>query len=130
MKIIKLAGFYLLVIFYMLAGLNHFINPSFYLPLIPPYFPFPELINVLSGIAEIALGGMLIIPATRRSAVIGILILLVAFLPAHIYLIQLDGCAGELCVPPWVAWVRLIVIHPLLILWAWAYRNYPRTTTD
>jgi hypothetical protein len=29
-----------------------------------------------------------------------------------------------MCFDPWVAWVRLIVIHPMLIYWAFVYRNY------
>lgn len=124
MKRLSQAGFYFLLLFYILAGVNHFYNPSFYLPLIPPYLPNPEWINIASGIAEIALGVGLIFPVTRRMAVFGILFMLIAFLPAHIWLIQEDGCVGELCVSPWIAWVRLLVVHPLLMYWAWSYRNY------
>jgi HAMP domain-containing protein len=28
-----------------------------------------------------------------------------------------------LCVPMWVAWLRLFLIHPLLIWWVWQARN-------
>ena len=30
--------FLILILFYLFAGVNHFINPSFYLHIIPPYF--------------------------------------------------------------------------------------------
>jgi uncharacterized membrane protein len=119
----KKVGLYLLIIFYLLAGINHFINPTIYIQIIPPYLPNPELLNLLSGIAEIALAIFLIFKSTRTYAVYGIIAMLIAFLPAHIYMIQIGGCAGDLCVPLWVAWLRLIVFHPLLILWAWMYRK-------
>ena len=124
MKIIRQTGFVLLIVFYVMAGTNHFINPEFYIPLIPPYFPKPDWINLISGLMEIMFGLMLLAKATRKVAVLGIIAMLVAFLPAHIYMIQQEGCLGSLCVPEWVAWVRLIIVHPLLLFWAWSYRNY------
>ena len=42
--------------FFVIAGLNHFRDPGFYLPLIPDYLPFPEVLNVLSGVLEVVLG--------------------------------------------------------------------------
>ena len=55
--------------FYLVAGVNHFNTPDFYLPLIPPFFPNPELINILSGVAEILLGlGVLYLPTRKRAA--------------------------------------------------------------
>ncbi len=111
--------------FYLAAGVNHFVSPEFYLPLIPPFFSQPELINTLAGVAEILLGlGILYYP-TRKRAGLGVLILLVAFIPSHVYFIQIGSCIeGGLCVPEWVGWFRLLVIHPFLILWAgWIWKN-------
>ncbi|MEM7551427.1 MAG: hypothetical protein AAF363_17225 [Bacteroidota bacterium] len=118
-------GFYLLVGFYILAGVNHFVNPSFYIPLIPPYFVFPEGINYLSGAIEIILGVLLIPEKTRLMSTYFLVAMLLAFIPSHIWMIQAGGCfEGSLCVPVWVGWVRLIIVHPLLIWWVLAYRNY------
>ncbi|HMO32017.1 MAG TPA: hypothetical protein PKE63_12230 [Lacibacter sp.] len=111
---------YLLAGFYVVAGLNHFVNPDFYLPLIPPWLPAHTAINFLSGIAEVLLGIALLPLVTRRLAGYGILLLLLFFIPAHIHFIRLGGCVSDgLCVPAWIAWVRLLVVHPLLLLWAW-----------
>lgn len=56
--------------FYIVAGFNHFINPEFYLALIPPYLPFHELINVLSGVIEVGLGiGVLVEKAGNGPAI-------------------------------------------------------------
>lgn len=115
---------FILAGFFVVAGLNHFINPQFYLPLIPPFFKYFELINQLAGIAELTLGIGLLITKTRKLAALGIVILLVAFIPSHVYFIQIGGCIGEgLCVPLWIGWVRLVVIHPLLIIWAYTCRK-------
>lgn len=114
---------YLLIGFYILAGVNHFLNPASYLPLIPGYFGFPEAINIISGALEVIFGAMIIFPKTRKWGVWGIIGLLLLFLPSHIYFIQLGGCVSEgLCVPEWVAWVRLLIVHPLLIAWVWWVR--------
>jgi uncharacterized membrane protein len=110
----------LLSIFFVIAGSNHFINPQFYLPLIPNYLPFPEVLNYLSGVLEMVLGVGILLKSTRRIAAIAIIVLLVLFLPSHIHFIQLGSCIEEgLCVPSWMAWGRLMVIHPLLIYWAY-----------
>lgn len=111
---------YLMSGFYLFAGFNHFWHPDFYLPLIPEWLPAPSLLNKVSGIAEMVLGAMLLYQPGRVLAGWGIIMLLVAFIPSHIYFIQLGGCVSEgLCVPGWVAWVRLLLIHPLLMGWAW-----------
>ena len=126
---IKKVNVYGLAGFFFFAGCYHFINPGFYYPLIPPYLPFPTAINSLSGVLEVVLGVALLIPRFRFYSAIGLMILLVLFIPSHIYFIQIGGCADQgLCVPLWVAWVRLVVIHPLLIGWVWASRGRSRKT--
>jgi uncharacterized membrane protein len=110
----------LLFTFYLIAGLNHFINPTFYLPLIPPFFPFPEIINWLSGIFEIVLALGIIFSNSRKIASFGIIAILIAFIPSHVYFIQIGSCIDDgLCVAPWIGWFRLIIIHPFLLFWAW-----------
>lgn len=114
---------WLLIGFYFFAGINHFWHPEFYLPLIPPYLPWAETLNVISGVAEILLAIGVAYAPTRRIAVWGIMAMLLAFIPSHWYFIQIDACTESgLCTPLWVAWMRLLLIHPLLLLWAWWIR--------
>ncbi|MEM0940778.1 MAG: hypothetical protein AAF600_11425 [Bacteroidota bacterium] len=109
--------------FYLAAGVNHFINPEFYYPLIPNYFIYTKAINLLAGFFEMLFGITFLFTRTRNFAVYGILSMLLAFIPSHIYFIQTGSCIEEgLCVPEWIGWFRLIVIHPLLIWWAWSQR--------
>jgi len=109
----------LCIIFYAAAGLNHFINPEFYIKLIPHYLPFPEIINGVSGVLELVLAIGIIFKRSRSTAVKGLVILLVLFIPSHVFFISEGSCIkNSLCVHPIIAWLRLIVVHPLLIFWA------------
>jgi uncharacterized membrane protein len=114
----------LLVFFYILAGCYHFVNPDFYLGLIPGYLPYPEFINYASGFVEILLGAGVAFPGYRKISVYGIIGLLVLFIPSHVYFIRIGSCVEDgLCVSPWISWSRLLVIHPLLMYWAWIVRK-------
>ncbi len=107
---------------YLAAGINHFISPESYLLIIPEYLPNHELINILAGIAEIILGIGLLIPKTRVVSAWGVILMLIAFIPSHVYFIQIGSCVeGGICTPEWLGWIRLVVIHPLLLAWAWIY---------
>ncbi|WP_378174903.1 hypothetical protein [Aquimarina sp. SS2-1] len=115
---------YLLSAFFLVAGINHFVHPDFYLPLIPTYLGFPEVINVISGLAEILLSIGLLFTTTRKVSAYLSILLLIAFIPSHVYFITIGSCVQDgLCVPTWVAWLRLIIIHPVLIWWAWWVRE-------
>ena len=109
---------------YVIAGINHFLHPHTYYILIPPYLPFPVQLNSLSGALEIVLGASLLLPATRKAGATGIVILLVLFIPVHIYMIQKGGCmGGPTCVPLWLVWLRLFPGQFILIAWARWYAN-------
>ena len=110
--------------FYILAGLNHFRDPNFYIPLLPDYFTYPYFINALAGAFELILAVSLFSKSLREIASYGIIAMLVAFIPSHIHFIVSTGCfEGSLCMPSWVAWARLLLIHPLLMIWAFWHRE-------
>ena len=109
-----------MVIFYLVAGFNHFYNPPSYLKMIPDYIPFPKIINLMAGFFELWFAIMLIFTKTRTVAAWGIILMLMAFLPVHIQMVE-DApflLGGSITVTPFIAWVRLVVLQPLLILWA------------
>ena len=115
-----------LIAFYLFAGANHFINPSFYIPIIPPYLmKWANEINVISGALEILLGLLLIPTSTREKAGLGIVVLLIAFIPSHIYFIQKgEFMIGSIIFNPLISSIRLFVGQPILILWAyWASKS-------
>lgn len=100
--------------FLLVAGINHFANPEFYAAFIPAWLQ-QDFANVGSGIAEIALGVGLFIPAARKWAAWGALVLMTLFLPLHVWDVLRDEPAiGSRT----AAWVRL-PIQLLLIVWMW-----------
>lgn len=107
-------------LFYFGAGINHFWHPVNYLAIIPPYFPWKEFINYASGVLEITCALLMLFSATRKAAMYLAIFLLIAFIPAHVYMIQLNGCVSPaFCFPAWVAWVRLFPLQFVLIWWAY-----------
>lgn len=119
----------LLAAFFIAAGVNHFVNPQAYLSVMPPYLPFPEALNFISGAAEVAGGSGMLIPRLRRAAGWGLIALLVAVFPANIHM-ALHGIPG-VAIAPWILWVRL-PLQLVLIAWvAWACfpkrNSFPRT---
>ena len=114
----------ILIGFYLFAGSYHFINPEFYSDLIPDYLPFHSAINYLSGFLEIVFGIGVAFPKTRMFAAKGIIVLLILFIPSHVDFILKGSCVeSAFCVSPWIAWTRLLIIHPILIYWAWSIRK-------
>lgn len=73
---------------FVLAGAMHFIKPKAYRQIVPPYLPAPEALVALSGVAEIAGGVGLMIPATRRRAKWWLVATLLAIFPANIHMAQ------------------------------------------
>ena len=113
-----------LIAFFIFAGSYHFINPEFYFDQIPSFFSNKEFVNYAAGVIEIILAIGVAINKTRFIAVVGILILMLTFIPTHWLVIQQDGCIPTAyCVPLWLAWVRLLILQPLLMLWAWSVRK-------
>ena len=70
-------------------------HPEFYVPLIPSYLPSPEVINILSGLVEVVLAIGVVIPRFRRASVYLIILMLIAFIPSHVYFIQEGACMNE-----------------------------------
>lgn len=126
MGYLKNVMLYGMVVFYILGGYNHFNNPSFYIPLIPPYLAtWAVELNLISGFVEIVLGILLILKQTRKWAGWGIVLMLLAFIPSHIYFIERGNFSlGSFTMTPIISWIRLLVFQPLFILWAlWVSRK-------
>lgn len=73
-------------VFFIVAGVTHFTNQAFFTSIVPPYLPFPVALVVISGVAEIALGALLLVRRTSRLAAWGLIALLIAVFPANIHM--------------------------------------------
>jgi len=121
MSRVKTILLYVMAAFYVFAGYNHLVNPEFYLAIMPPNLPEPELLNLLSGLAEIVLGVFLLDPRTRALAAWGTIALLVAVFPANIYAATANVGPGGPGTGAGVGnWIRL-PFQIVFIAWAWWY---------
>ena len=71
-------------IIYILAGINHFVMPQFYMKIMPSYLPYPLSLIYLSGLVEIIAGILLTINKTRKVGAWLVIGLLIAVFPANI----------------------------------------------
>ena len=108
-------------ILYIYVGINHFIDTKSFLIIIPPYLQTIGLeIIYLSGIFEIILGILLIIPKYRKIASYGIILLLIAVYPANIYLAFNEEPQNLMGISSFMAsWVRLPLQFVFLGLAYW-----------
>lgn len=127
MKFVKLLLKYLLAIFFVLAGANHFRDPDFYLKMMPPYLPYHTALNYLSGGFEIVLGVMLLIQRFTRLAAWGIIALLIAVFPANIYMAMNAERFPD--INPIVLLVRL-PFQVLFIAWAYSFTRPDKQTSE
>jgi len=107
---------WLLALFFVLAGANHFRRPEIYLSMMPPWVPWPGFVSAVCGACEILGGAALFLPATRTAAGWCLIALLVAVLPANLH-VALMGRMPGYDFSPAVLWIRL-PFQLVLIAWA------------
>jgi uncharacterized membrane protein len=115
----KKALLYSFIILYAIAGVLHFLIPEVYLEAIPDWLGNKMLVNYTAGIVEISVALLAFFSKTRKTAGIITMAMLLAFSISHVYFLQNGSCARDFCIPSWIGWMRLLIVHPLLIFWAW-----------
>ena len=75
-----------LSLFFIYFGIDHFINPEFYLSIMPPAFPLHAEAVYISGFFEILGGITILIAPLRKIAGWGLVALLICVYPANIYM--------------------------------------------
>ena len=91
--------------FYMNVGVKHFVEPEWFLQIMPPNFPHHYQAVYWSGFFELLFGFLLINPKTRFIAGWGIIFVMITVFPANLYLAVTDGEAMNISKE--LAWGRL-----------------------
>ncbi len=104
--------------FFIGAGLNHFVNTDFYLDIMPPYLPWHPALVYASGVAEIALGALLLFRRWSKIAAWGLIVMLIAVFPANVHMALNAELYPQFS--PIMLWLRL-PLQGLLIAWARLY---------
>ncbi len=110
-------------VFFVGAGVNHFLETDFYLRMMPPYVPMHLTMVQISGVAEIVLGVLLLVPPTTAMAAWGLIALLVAVFPANLQMALHPETFPEF--QPTALWLRL-PLQAVMIAWASWYTGRNR----
>ena len=105
-----------LAAFFINVGIDHFVNPDFYLSIMPPAFPLHIEAVYISGIFEILGGIGVLIPKFRRFSGWGLVALLIAVYPANIYMAISPDTFPD--IPVSALYFRLVL---QFIFFYWAY---------
>jgi uncharacterized membrane protein len=110
---------YLMVLFYLIAGIAHLVKPAFFLLIMPFWLPLKLILIYSSGIVEILLALLLLLPQTRRIASQLIVMMLIVYLifihvPQSIDFYKTGN-------KYFVASLLRIPLQFLLMGWAWTY---------
>ena len=103
---------------FIVAGVLHFMAPSTFERIMPPYLPRHRELVYASGACEV-LGGLGLFPRRTRSvAGVGLVLLLISVFPANVQMLLDARAAGK--PPGWVTllWLRL-PLQPALMAWVW-----------
>ena len=120
-KTLKTVSRYIMSLFYVSVGINHFLNPEWFVKIVPPMLlEFDYELVYLSGVCEVMFGLLILIPKARYYAAWGLILTLAAVFPANIYLAQTNGVAMDTTAA--VAWYRL-PFQTVFILLAYWHRN-------
>ena len=108
---------YALILVYAPFGLLHMRAATAFLPIMPPWVPYPRTVVILTGVCELAGAMGLLVPSTRRAAGVALALYAVCVFPANLY-----HALAHRHVPPlpdswWYHGPRLL-LQPVLVWWA------------
>lgn len=124
MPIFKAVVRVLFAAFFIFAGVGHFKNRGFFIAIVPPYLPWPAALVYISGVAEILLGTLLMLPWTAGFAGWGLIALLIAVFPANVHMAVNHHLYPA--ISPTVLWIRLPLQGVLIALAYWYARPLGR----
>lgn len=107
MSLFKKITIYFMATAYIYVGIRHFVDPEFFLAIMPEYLPYHMEAVYISGLFEILLGGMLFFKKSRWFAGWGLIALLLAVFPANVYLAQNEAAQQALNISQSAAIIRL-----------------------
>ena len=112
-------------LFVTVAGVMHFVSPSFFDAIVPPWLgPSERFWTLASGVAELVVGPLLLIPRTRRVGGIAAVVLFIVVYPANLYMVWdwRDRSFGE----RFISWARL----PFQFVFIWLAWNVSKMAKE
>ena len=104
---------------YIIIGIKHFVNPDFFIAIMPSFIPLHKECVFISGFFEILFGILILFKKTRLIGSWGIIILLICVFPANIYLYTSELAQETLQISKLQALIRMPFQIPLIIIAYW-----------
>ena len=123
MRYIKLFTIYFMSIAYTYVGVRHFVDPDFFLAIMPNYLSMHLFFVYLTGLMEVVFGLLLAFTKTRKFASYGLIVLLLIVFPANIHLVESELSQSILEVSKEQTIIRLPFQGLFLILAYWHSKN-------
>ena len=108
---------------YTYVGFKHFIDPDFFLAIMPNYLSMHLFFVYLTGIMEFVFGILLAFKKTRKIASYGIIVLLISVFPANLHLVESELSQSILDVTKQQTIIRLPFQGLFLLLAYWHSKN-------
>jgi uncharacterized membrane protein len=121
-----------LAIFFLIAGVLHFLLDDAFARIVPPMLPFPVAIVWITGLMELAFAAALIAKWRLPFTGLALSAYLLAVLPANIYMAIAGIPLGDTVMSPAALWLRVALQFPLIALVLWCtgappFRKTPET---
>jgi uncharacterized membrane protein len=123
MSKLKVGMRWLMGLLFVLAGVLHFVRPDFYVRIMPPYLPWHLELVYVSGVCEVVLGVLLLLPRYTSLAAWGLIALLIAVFPANLHMALNSDLYPS--ISPIALWIRL-PLQGVLIAWAYWFTGKRR----
>lgn len=120
-RIVNILSVFFGVIF-LLAATNHVVNPSVYNAMIPHFIP-PQFAHVFAVLAEALVAVLLLLAKTRKYGAAVFTVLMIVFLPLHIWdVFRVENHGNPLIKNMTVAVTRLLIQFFVIGLGIWMFK--------
>lgn len=110
---------YLFGLILLASAVAHLLYPDFYAPMIPDFIP-EGFANLATAIVEAGIGVLLFLPNYRHWGGLGFCVLMIAFLPLHVWdMLKETPAVG----PSPAAEIRLVIQFLLIYAGGWIYKK-------
>lgn len=86
LRALQISALGLVVLFFAIGGVGHFVATDAFVRIVPPWVPFPREVVYLTGVLELLGAAGVCLPRWRRTAGLGLMALTVCVTPANVHM--------------------------------------------